>query len=235
MPHPRLHKSTHHFGLVNWWIGSSPAFVFGIGQLFLYGKDNGAKRGLDLGYDRARGRTESFEDPFALRLEEAPRLRALYLDAEHEDGYHRDQSVFAAGVTIEDDMAVLVRYRSGTTLTYHLTAYSPWEGYRVMFNGSRCRVELEVTESGCTRSPAEAGSDRPAQSAVRHGVGDSGPNSGARLLLCPLWRQPSEIALPCHHGDRRGGDVRMLEELFAHLAQILWAVARRIMMAHFPC
>ena len=48
--------------------------------------------------------------------------------------YHRDQSVFAAGVTIEDDMAVLVRYRSGTTLTYHLTAYSPWEGYRVMFN-----------------------------------------------------------------------------------------------------
>ena len=37
-------------------------------------------------------------------------------------------------MTIEDDMAVLVRYRSGTTLTYHLTAYSPWEGYRVMFN-----------------------------------------------------------------------------------------------------
>lgn len=55
------------------------------------------------------------------------------------------------------------------------------------------------------------------------------------MLLRPLWRQPSEIALPCHHGDRRGGDVRMLEELFAHLAQILWAVARRIMMAHFPC
>ena len=35
---------------------------------------------------------------------------ALYLDAEHDDGYLRDQDVFAPGVTIEDDMAVLVRY-----------------------------------------------------------------------------------------------------------------------------
>ena len=209
-----VHKSTHHFDLINWWIGSSPELVFGIGQLLFYGAGNGARRGLDLGYDRARGRTESFEDPFALRLDEVPRLRALYLDAEHEDGYRRDQNVFAPGVSIEADMAVLVRYRSGTTLTYHLTAYSPWEGYRVMFNGSRGRFELEVTESSHTRSPAEADSDLPAQAAVLHGVGDSGPNSGARLLLRPLWQQPSQISLPPRHGDHGGGDVRMLEELF---------------------
>ena len=47
------------------------------------------------------------------------------------DGYHRDRNVFAPGVTIEDDMAVLVRYATGATMTYHLTAYAPWEGYRV--------------------------------------------------------------------------------------------------------
>lgn len=33
---------------------------------------------------------------------------------------------------IEDDMSVLVQYKNGVTMTYHLTAYSPWEGYRVM-------------------------------------------------------------------------------------------------------
>ena len=43
-------------------------------------------------------------------------------------------------------MAVLVRYASGASMTYHLTAYSPWEGYRVMFNGSAGRLELEVVE-----------------------------------------------------------------------------------------
>lgn len=54
-------------------------------------------------------------------------------------------------MTIEDDMAVLVRYVSGATLTYHLTAYSPWEGYRIAFNGSEGRVELLVEESTWTR------------------------------------------------------------------------------------
>ena len=31
------------------------------------------------------------------------------------------------GINIEDDMAVLVRYASGAKMSYHLTAYSPWE------------------------------------------------------------------------------------------------------------
>ncbi|MFR9778066.1 hypothetical protein ACL02O_18685 [Micromonospora sp. MS34] len=46
-------------------------------------------------------------DPFALRLADHPRLRELYLDAEAEDGYQRDRNVFAPGVAIEDDLAVL--------------------------------------------------------------------------------------------------------------------------------
>ena len=33
-------------------------------------------------------------------------------------------NVFAEDITIEDDMAVLVKYNNGATMTYHLTAYS---------------------------------------------------------------------------------------------------------------
>jgi hypothetical protein len=33
-------------------------------------------------------------------------------------------NVFAKDITIEDDMAVLVKYNNGATMTYHLTAYS---------------------------------------------------------------------------------------------------------------
>jgi predicted dehydrogenase len=209
-----VHKATHHFDLVNWWLGSSPEVVFALGQLFFYGQENGAKRGLDRGYDRANGRPESYDDPFALRLSDSPRLRALYLEAEHEDGYYRDQNVFAPGVTIEDDMAVLVRYRSGTTMSYHLTAYSPWEGYRVMFNGSSGRLELEVTESGSTQSPVGRGAGQPNGSAVLHAGGGSGHGYGARLQLRPLWEPPSDVPLPPREGDHGGGDLRMLEELF---------------------
>src|SRR5690606_15655077 len=142
-----VHKATHHFDLVNWWIASSPDVVYGLGRLFFYGEENGRRRGLARPYARAHGSPAAADDPFALHLASSETMTALYLDAEHEDGYHRDQNVFGPGITIEDDMAVAVRYRSGATMTYHLTAYSPWEGYRVAFNGSGGRLELDVMEN----------------------------------------------------------------------------------------
>lgn len=74
-------------------------------------------------------------------------MKRIYLDAEPYDGYQRDQSVFGDGISIEDDMSVMAAYDSGATLTYHLTAYSPWEGYRVAFNGDAGRLEYEVHEN----------------------------------------------------------------------------------------
>ncbi|MES2310144.1 MAG: Gfo/Idh/MocA family oxidoreductase, partial [Verrucomicrobiota bacterium] len=35
-----VHKSTHHFDLVNWWLDSTPEIVFGFGKLGFYGKQN---------------------------------------------------------------------------------------------------------------------------------------------------------------------------------------------------
>jgi len=141
-----VHKATHHFDLVNWWLAAMPELVYAAGRLFFYG-ESGARHGYDRGYARAHGAVEAADDPFALHLADDPQLRELYLDAEHVDGYHRDRNVFAPGVTIEDDLGVLVRYDTGATMSYHLTAYAPWEGYRVMFNGSKGRLELEVVES----------------------------------------------------------------------------------------
>ena len=151
-----VHKASHHFDLVNWWLGAAP----GRGVRARAGCSSTARtarrHGYARDYDRAHGSPAAADDPFALHLAANPRLRELYLDAEAEDGYQRDRNVFAPGVTIEDDMAVLVRYSTGATMTYHLTAYAPWEGYRVMVNGSRGRLELEVVESDHV-SPAAAG------------------------------------------------------------------------------
>ncbi len=49
----------------------------------------------------------------------------------------RDLSVFSEGITIEDTMNVLVRYKSGAQMSYSLYALCPWEGYRVAFNGAK--------------------------------------------------------------------------------------------------
>lgn len=40
-----VHKSGHHFDLVNWWVNSSPKQVVGMGKTAFYGKKNGAESG----------------------------------------------------------------------------------------------------------------------------------------------------------------------------------------------
>lgn len=41
-----VHKSSHHFDLVNWWISGIPTRVFASGGLRFYGAENAAARGL---------------------------------------------------------------------------------------------------------------------------------------------------------------------------------------------
>ncbi len=200
-----VHKSTHHFDLVNWWLDASPDTVFAQGGLFFYGDEVGRRRGLARDYTRAHGSPAAEGDPFALRLADEPLLKSLYLDAESEDGYHRDQNVFAPGVTIEDDMAVLVRYDSGATLTYHLTAYAPWEGYRIAFNGSEGRLELLVEETTWSR---------PGTQTALHGAETDEDAGRTELLLRRFWERPREIKVPTVEGGHGGGDVRMLRDLF---------------------
>jgi predicted dehydrogenase len=205
-----VHKASHHFDLVNWWLDATPVEVYASGRLFFYG-ENGQRHGYARDYERVHGSPAATDDPFALHLAGHDRLRALYLDAEAEDGYHRDQNVFAPGVTIEDDMAVLTRYSTGATMTYHLTAYSPWEGYRVVFNGSRGRLELDVVESDFV-SPQAAGA---LKGAALHGAEAAAESGAATLTLRPFWERPRVIPVDGYRREGHGGaDVRMTNVLF---------------------
>ncbi|MFJ9907193.1 Gfo/Idh/MocA family oxidoreductase [Streptomyces sp. NPDC101152] len=210
-----VHKASHHFDLVNWWLADEPEEVFGYGRLGFYGPEAGERHGLRRDYERAHGAAPAADDPYALDLAANDTLRALYLDAERDDGYVRDRNVFGGPVSIEDDMAVLVRYRRGATMTYHLTAYSPWEGYRVMFNGSAGRLELEVEESRWQRPVTRVASNTGAL----HGDTAAEHAGGARLTLRPLWRPPVDVPLDdAGHEAHGGGDPRMLDALFGSAA-----------------
>jgi predicted dehydrogenase len=141
-----IHKASHHFDLVNWWIDDVPARVFASGGLRFYGAENARRDGRDAGYER--GTADGVTDPFALDLRDDPTLRALYYDAERYDGYRRDRNVFDPGITIEDNLSLVVDYAGGASMSYSLNAHSPWEGYTVAVNGTRGRAELTVVERG---------------------------------------------------------------------------------------
>jgi len=206
-----VHKASHHFDLVNWWLVARPTDVFAAGRLFFYGDDAGRRHGYARDYDRAHGAPAAADDPFALHLDASPGLRELYLNAEPDDGYLRDRNVFAPGVSIEDDMAVLVRYDTGATMSYHLTAYAPWEGYRVMFNGSRGRLELEVVESDHV-SPTASGE---LKGASLHGAEAAAEQGGKSLTVRPFWRPPFQIDISGYAREGHGGaDAKLTAALF---------------------
>ncbi|RYX86367.1 Gfo/Idh/MocA family oxidoreductase [bacterium] len=204
-----VHKSTHHFDLVNWWLDSTPQTVFGMGSLRFYGRENAEKRGVTEFYERAHGNPNAEGDPFALHLDKNEGLKKMYLEAEHEDGYIRDRSVFSDGISIEDDMSVLVRYNSGATMTYHLTAYSPWEGYRVAFNGTKGRLEYEVTEN-----PYVSGSDKDTNRPDIRDAKEVDVHEPARILIRPLHSKPLQIEVTSDEGGHGGGDQRLLDDIF---------------------
>ncbi len=138
-----VHKSTHHFDLVNWWLDAIPAQVFAYGDLVFYGKKNAEARGDGAltKYPRYTGEPAAKGDPFRLDLDESASFRGLYRAAEADSGYLRDRNVFRDGIDIHDQMSLNVRYRTGEVLTYSLVCYSPREGMRVTFNGDRGRIE----------------------------------------------------------------------------------------------
>jgi predicted dehydrogenase len=200
-----VHKATHHFDLVNWWLDATPELVFALGGLRFYGRHNAAERGLESKFERSRQDPNSSQDPFALSLEQDPTLKALYLDAEKEDGYFRDKNVFAENITIEDTMSVLVRYDTGALLSYALNAYSPWEGYRVAFTGTKGRLELTVTERPYVLH--ENGSLLDPSYNIREII-------PPKLTLQQQWQRAADVPIEEAHGDHGGGDEKLLEDLF---------------------
>lgn len=137
-----VHKATHHFDLVNWWVDDAPATVFAHGQRLIYGPTR-AERST-----RCTGCPHHTSCEFAIDLTADPLLRSLYVEAEAQDGYWRDGCVFAEEIDIWDTISVSVGYRSGVLLTYSLNAYSPYEGWRATLTGTSGRLEVGEALSG---------------------------------------------------------------------------------------
>lgn len=200
-----LHKSTHHFDLINWWINSIPSRVFAMGDLVFYGKKNAVARGDEklTRYKRYTGVAEAEDDPFRLALDENDTMREMYLNAEKDSGYIRDENVFREGIDIEDTMSVMVKYRSGTMLSYSLNAFCPREGFRAAITGDRGRIEYSEGHASHIITGEKA-------------AAEEGPTR--RLIVQKLFEEPYEIAIANVEGGHGGGDPLLQEQMFSHAA-----------------
>ena len=203
-----VHKASHHFDLVNWWLADTATQVYARGGVKFYGAENAAARGM--APHPERGTHEGSHSPWELDLRSDPRLKELYLDSESYDGYQRDQDVFGPGVTTEDNLAVIVDYARGATLSYSLNAHSPWEGYRIAVNGDEGRAELEVVERAAVLVDAD-GNVVIDPSAVPESSSRTG---GERLTLQRHWEAAQDVKIKEGTGGHGGGDALLLADVF---------------------
>jgi predicted dehydrogenase len=130
-----VHKASHHYDLLNWWLDSDPALVYAWGDLEFYGKNNTFRS------TKCRGCPHISNCKFYWDITKEKRLMDLYVANEHHDGYIRDACLWREEIDIYDKMAVQIRYANNAFVSYSLTTYSPYEGWRIAFNGTKGRID----------------------------------------------------------------------------------------------
>jgi predicted dehydrogenase len=197
-----IHKCTHHFDLVNWWIDQKPVEVFAYGALNYYGAEGelNPKRedGRHCGtcaytesctyYSRWNARSKRVQVPDDhLGQLAAEKSKFPYSD------YRPDQCIFDSEIDIEDTYSATVKYSGGALLSYSVNFSLPYEGYRLAINGTKGRLEtLEYHMPGRTPFPT------PVQT----------------IDYFPLFGSKETIHAVHREGGHGGGDPILLEDIF---------------------
>jgi predicted dehydrogenase len=197
-----VHKSTHHFDLVNWWIGQKPVEVFAYGALNYYGSEGEANpekvdgrhctdcesAGKCAYYSRWNSRSKNIRVPDDhLGSLEAVKSSFPYTE------YRPDRCIFDSDIQIEDTYTATIRYNEGALLSYSVNFSLPYEGYRLAINGTKGRLEsVEYHMPGRTPFPT------PVQT----------------IDFFPLFGSKETIHVVHKEGGHGGGDPLLIEDLF---------------------
>ncbi len=203
-----VHKATHHFDLLNWWVDSDPVEVMAYGALENYGKAN-PFRGK-----RCMGCEHKDKCKFYWDITQNQTYMDLYVANEKYDGYVRDQCVFREEIDIWDKMSAQIIYANGIVANYSLTTYNPYEGWRISFNGKDGKIDTWQD------IPYQAGKMEQVDQAQRHAMEmtqtkDEEAVGFEEIIVADNFKQGFEsIKIPKLKGGHGGGDARMQDKIF---------------------
>ena len=208
-----VHKASHHFDLVNWWIDGEPVQVSALGSLANYGK-SGPFRHTNCRSLPAQGRL----CPTTGTSARARRSSSCYNKCESADGYQRDGCVFKEDIDIFDTMNAVVRYSNGVNMSYSVNTFMPVEGYYLAFNGTKGRLEVRDYERQSWDPGEETGmfviknfGQRVKIEVPRETEGHGGGDQRLRDLIFKKIDAPAHMRLP----DSRAGAMSCLTGIAA--------------------
>ncbi len=144
------HKCCHQLDIINWVLDDTPIGVSALGARDYYvprpdlpphgprcsvcalGKECPHYVNLDGSYPSGRPEDEQ-------------RLRRMYINVEHVDGYIRDACVFTDRNTINDHETLNIRYSKGTLASFNLVTFAPREYSYYYYTGTKGRLEYGMS------------------------------------------------------------------------------------------
>lgn len=199
-----IHKATHHFDLLNWWLDSDPEEVFAYGALEHYGS-SGPFRGTN-----CRSCDHKTECQYYWDITKDKHAMQLYVANEEHDGYWRDGCVYRHEIDIYDKMSAQIKYANNTIVNYSLTTYSPFEGWRIAFNGQHGRIEawLDIPWMKNEQLDQESLHAAEMEQATRDDM------IHEPLVLYKNWNEYKIIQVGSERSGHGGGDRRLHDKLF---------------------
>ncbi len=142
-----LHKASHHFDVVNWFVDADPVDVHAIGKLSYYGHNN-PFRGRNCRTCQCTARC-----PYYWDMTKDQEAMALYGNCEDIDGYYRDGCLWDNEIDIYDTSSVHVNYENGTQLTYSMHTFLPYEGQYICFSCENGRLDIRINGRQAWNAP----------------------------------------------------------------------------------
>jgi predicted dehydrogenase len=199
-----VHKATHHFDLLNWWLDDTPQEVFAYGALEHYG-NNGPFRG-----ESCRKCAHTKECKYFWDITKSPEDMRLYVENEKHDGYIRDNCLFREEIDIYDKMSAQIKYKSNTVVNYSLTTYSPFEGWRIAFNGQKGRIEAWLDIPWLKGENI----DQEKLHALEMDQGHKEGQNVEPLILYRNWDNYEVVNVISEKAGHGGGDRRLQDKIF---------------------
>ena len=198
-----IHKSTHHFDLINWWLDQKPQEVFAYGALNYFGKEGEMNPRKESESRRYCGTCDVRNDCSYFRRWN-PRIGSADVRDDHllagvyekdvpYTNYRPDACIFDEEISIEDTYVAAVKYDGGSLLSYSINFSAPYEGYRLAINGTKGRIETTEYHEP-SRIPFEY--------------------RDQTIDYYPLFGGKETIELVQNAGGHGGGDPLLLEDLF---------------------
>ena len=202
-----IHKASHHFDLVNWWIGSPmPQTVHAFGALNHYGP-NGPFNPSKKDGRTCKECTERRKCAYKARWEGRATVQEIQDDHltafDEKKGllftpsiYRADRCIFDSEINIHDTLIANVKYDNGVLFNYSANFSTPYEGYRLAINGTHGRIEAEEWGGmGATAFPCPRKDDH-------------------YVDYYPIFGSRERLQVKPGIGGHGGGDPLILEDVF---------------------